>query len=177
MSVPYLHEVYGAGAPTRQGLKHPSIAPYGSYITRDGKEVVISVQNEREWQQFCEVFLRQPSMAKDARYVSNTDRVKHRHQLDAEISAAFGQLGIDEVLTRLGESRTAYGQVRSVADMAVHPALRTWPMPVGDGCIDMVAPPVRAPWDAERFQAAPTLGQHSAALRAEFGVTDRRIAA
>lgn len=177
MSVPYLHEVYGAGAPTRQGLKHPSIAPYGSYITRDGKEVVISVQNEREWQQFCEVFLRQPGMAKDARYVSNTDRVKHRHQLDAEISAAFGQLGIDEVLTRLGESRTAYGQVRSVADMAVHPALRTWPMPVGDGCIDMVAPPVRAPWDAERFQAAPTLGQHSAALRAEFGVTDRRIAA
>lgn len=177
MSVPYLHEVYGAGAPTRQGLKHPSIAPYGSYITRDGKEVVISIQNEREWQQFCAVFMRRPEMAKEASYESNTDRVKHRKKLDAEISAVFVQLGLDEVLARLAEAKTAYGQVRSVADMATHPALRTWPMPIGDAHIDMVAPPVRAPWDTQHFQAAPTLGQHSAALRAEFKVINRETAA
>lgn len=177
MSVPYLHQVYGAGAPTRQGLKHPSIAPYGAYATREGKEVVISIQNEREWQQFCAVFLRQPEMAKEDHFASNTERVKHRQKLDAAISAVFGQLGMDEALARLDESNTAYGQVRSVAAVAEHPALRTWPMPVGDGHINMVAPPVRAPWDAQHFQAAPTLGQHSAALRAEFKVVDREIAA
>jgi itaconate CoA-transferase len=171
MSVPYLHQVYGAGAPTRQGLKHPSIAPYGAYTTQEGKEIVISIQNEREWQQFCTVFLRHPELAKDLRYASNTERVKHRPELDATIAAVFAQLSLDEALARLGESKTAYGQVRSVADVAVHPALRTWPMPVGEHTIAMVAPPVRAPWDAQHFDAAPTLGQHSLALRREFGAT------
>jgi itaconate CoA-transferase len=168
MTVPYLHEVYGEGAPTRQGLKHPSIAPYGAYSTQDGKEVVISIQNEREWQQFCAVFLLLPEMAKDARYASNTERVKNRAELDATIATVFSKLVIDEALMRLAKSKTAYGQVRSVADVAVHPALRTWPMMVGDRDIAMVAPPVRAPWDAEHFDPAPTIGQHSAALRAEF---------
>jgi itaconate CoA-transferase len=168
MSVPYLHEVYGAGAPTRQGLKHPSIAPYGGYSTRDGKDVVISIQNEREWQQFCVVFLRQPGLATVAQYATNTERVRHRAELDVIIAAVFAQLDITEALTRLTESNTAYGQVRSVADMAVHTALRTWPMPVGDKQINMVAPPVRAPWDTQCFEAAPTLGQHSEALRGEF---------
>lgn len=168
MTVPYLHEVYGEGAPTRQGLKHPSIAPYGAYSTQDGKEVVISIQNEREWQQFCAVFLLQPEMANDARYASNTERVKNRAELDATIATVFSKLDLDEALMRLAKSKTAYGQVRSVADVAVHPALRTWPMMVGDRDIAMVAPPVRAPWDAEHFDPAPTIGQHSAALRAEF---------
>lgn len=168
MTVPYLHEVYGEGAPTRQGLKHPTIAPYGAYRTQEGKEVVISIQNEREWLQFCAVFLLQPEVAKEARYASNTERVKNRAELDATIGTVFAQLSLGEALTRLAKAKTAYGQVRSVADVAVHPALRTWPMTVGNRDIAMIAPPVRAPWNAEHFDPAPTVGQHSAALRAEF---------
>ncbi len=170
MTVPYLHEVYGAGAPTRQGLKHPSIAPYGAYTTMDGKAVVISIQNEREWQQFYTHFLSMSELANDIRFVSNNERVKNRIALDAMIAAVFEQLSLDTALSRLAASKTAYGQVRSVAEMGTHPALRTWPMPVGDKIIDMIAPPVRAPWDERRFNAAPTLGQHSAALRREFAV-------
>lgn len=177
MSVPYLHEVYGAGAPTRQGLKHPSIAPYGAYTTRDGKDVVISIQNEREWQQFCAVFLRQPEVASDPRFASNTERVRHRAELDATLAAVFAQLDLDQALSRLAESNTAFGQVRSVAEVAAHPALRTWPMPVGERSVAMVAPPVRAPWDAQRFDPAPAIGQHSAAVRAEFAIELQEITA
>jgi crotonobetainyl-CoA:carnitine CoA-transferase CaiB-like acyl-CoA transferase len=177
MTVPYLHEVYGTGAPTRQGLKHPSIAPYGAFTTRDQHDVVISIQNEREWQQFCTLFLRLPDLPKEARFASNTERVKHRAELEALIAAVFAQLGLEEALARLTASQTAYGQVRSVADMAVHPALRTWPMPVGEREFQMIAPPVRTPWDAQRFEAAPTLGQHSAAVRAEFANTAERMSA
>jgi itaconate CoA-transferase len=168
MTVPYLHERYGDGAPSRQGLKHPSIAPYGAYTTKDGKDVVVSIQNEREWQKFCSVFLLMPEKANDSRFVSNTERVKNRELLDATIAAVFAQLNLESALNRLAQSNTAYGQVRSVADMSTHPALRTWPMPVGDTFIDMIAPPVRTPWDEHRFNPAPTLGQHSAALREEF---------
>lgn len=168
MTVPYLHERYGAGAPTRQGLKHPSIAPYGAYTTLDGKEIVISIQNEREWQQFCSAFLGTPDTAHAPAYGSNTERVKNRVPLDAMIGAAFAQLTAAQAMAQLSVAKTAYGQVRSVADMATHPALRTWPMPVGDHTLAMIAPPVRTPWDAHCFEPAPALGEHSEQVRQEF---------
>lgn len=168
MTVPYLHEVYGAGAPTRQGLRHPSIAPYSAYTTRDGASVVISIQNEREWASFCDRFLGQPALALDERFGSNNQRVQHREELDTIIGAAFARFDTAEALQHLEAAKTAYGQVRTVAEVSRHPALRTWPMPVGDTELAMVAPPVRAPWDSGRFDPAPALNQHGAALRAEF---------
>jgi itaconate CoA-transferase len=176
MTIPYVHEVYGNGAPTRQGVRHPSIAPYGAYSTRDDHDIVISIQNEREWQNFCAVFLENKEVAADTRFASNTERVRNRAALDAVISAAFARMDASDALATLEAANTAFGQVRSVAAMAVHPALRTWPMQVGERELQLIAPAVRAPWDIQRFMPAPELGQHSAALRDEFTrVTERAL--
>jgi len=168
MTIPYLHELYGKGAPTRQGVRHPSIAPYGAYTTRDGRDIVISIQNDREWQQFCTVFLRKPDIAIDERFATNNARVRHGSALDKLIAESFNLLDTREALHRLAEANTAFGQVRSVAEMAEHPALRTWPMQVGDRELELIAPAVRAPWDEQRFMPAPRLDQQGAALRREF---------
>ena len=168
MAVPYLHERYGAGAPPRVGLRHPSIAPYGAFETRDGKLVVISIQNDREWAQFCALFLGQTELASDPRFATNAHRVANRNQTDAVVAARFAALSVGDALVALTAANTAYGQVRSVAEFIDHPALRTWPMPVGDVAIEMVAPPVRAEWDAGHHSAAPTLNEHGAAIRREF---------
>ena len=168
MTIPYLHELYGKGAPTRQGVRHPSIAPYGAYTTRDGRDIVISIQNDREWQQFCAVFLRKPDIAIDERFATNNARVRHGSALDKLIAESFNLLDTREALHRLSEANTAFGQVRSVAEMAEHPALRTWPMQVGDRELELIAPAVRAPWDEQRFMPAPRLDQQGAALRREF---------
>lgn len=168
MTIPYLHELYGKGAPTRQGVRHPSIAPYGAYTTRDGRDIVISIQNDREWQQFCAVFLRKPDIAIDERFATNNARVRHGVALDKLITESFKLLGTREALHRLSEANTAFGQVRSVAEMAEHPALRTWPIQVGDRELELIAPAVRAPWDEQRFMPAPRLDQQGAALRREF---------
>jgi itaconate CoA-transferase len=168
MSVPYLHEVYGKGAPKRVGLSHPSIAPYGVFTTRDSRGIVISVQNEREWHQFCTNFLLRPEVEADPRFASNNERVRNREALERLIAQAFAELDSKEVLSRLASANTAYGQVRSVAEMAAHPALRTWPMMVDGKELKMIAPAVRAPWDTQRFERAPALGEHSESLRAEF---------
>lgn len=168
MTVPYLHELYGAGAPPRLGLRHPSIAPYGAYAAADGAEVVISIQNEREWRQFCCDVLQQPALTQDQRFASNNARVAHRDALDAAIAAVFSTLPLDRLLARLTEASIAFGQLRSVAEMARHPALRTWPMQSVEGELAMVAPPVRTPWDAGRFEPAPSLGAQSEMLRREF---------
>ncbi|WP_322050587.1 CaiB/BaiF CoA transferase family protein [Paraburkholderia bannensis] len=168
MTIPYLHQVYGNGAPTRQGLKHPSIAPYGAFKCKDGNDIVISVQNEREWRQFCSAFLQQPDIADDPRFSSNTNRVRNREALELVIAKGFAQLDSNEALQRLSTANTAYGQVRSIAQMAEHPALRTWPMSVGDETLKMIAPAVRAPWDSQQFEAAPKLGEHTERIRTEF---------
>lgn len=168
MTVPFLHEVHGAGAPTRQGLRHPSIAPYGAFVTSEGRQVVIGIQNEREWRTFCAVFLQQPALADDARFTSNAERVHNRAALDALVGEVFGQLDTAQVLSRLMAAGTAHGQVRSVAELVTHPALRTWPMQVGEVEIQVIAPPVRAAWDTPRFLPIPSIGQHGDSLRQEF---------
>ena len=49
MNVPYLQTRYGGVAPKRVGLRHPSIAPYGAFTCADGRDILLSVQNDREW--------------------------------------------------------------------------------------------------------------------------------
>lgn len=78
MAVPYLQARYGGNAPQRVGLKHPSIAPYGGFTCADGRDIVISIQNEREWADFCRAVLHDPALATDARCRSNESRVQNR---------------------------------------------------------------------------------------------------
>lgn len=168
MTVPYVHAVYGAGPPARLGLKHPSIAPYGAFRTAGGGDVVISIQNDREWRAFCELSLEQPSLTVDPRFATNNDRVANTRELDEILGAAFAAWSMNEALERLGRSNTAYGQVRSVVDLASHPALRTLPMTIGENVLRMVASPIRVDWDGDRLPAAPGLGEHTDAVRTEF---------
>jgi crotonobetainyl-CoA:carnitine CoA-transferase CaiB-like acyl-CoA transferase len=63
MNVPYLQSRYGGKKPARMGLKHPTIAPYGAYTCADGKAVLISIQNEREWSQYWAMQPSQPMRA------------------------------------------------------------------------------------------------------------------
>lgn len=168
MTVPYVHEVYGQGAPSRQGLQHPSIAPYAAYDTRDGTSVVISIQNEREWKNFCQHFLGQAELANDEKFCSNNLRVQNRKELNKLIKNAFVQKDLAQVIEALEKANTAYGQVRTVREMSNHPALRKWPMVVNGKPLDLIAPPVQTPWDEGRFSPSPKLNQHGPELREEF---------
>ncbi|HEY5412470.1 MAG TPA: CaiB/BaiF CoA-transferase family protein, partial [Caulobacteraceae bacterium] len=78
MTVPLLHHDYGGRAPPRVGVSHPSIAPYGAFASQDGKQVVLGVQNEREWKALCAEVLGDARLAEDPRFVSNSLRVKNR---------------------------------------------------------------------------------------------------
>ena len=86
MTVPLLHQDYTGEAPKRVGLNHPTIAPYGAYACGSGDQVVISIQNDREWQSFCEGVLKRPELFDSAPYASNPERCKNRKLLDADIN-------------------------------------------------------------------------------------------
>ena len=63
MGVPFLQTRHGGKAPERVGLKHPTIAPYGAFTCADGRDILVSIQNEREWADFCREVLRRPRAA------------------------------------------------------------------------------------------------------------------
>ena len=58
ITVPLLWTDYGSKTPESQGLAHPSICPYGAFKTSDGKIILLSIQNEREWKILCTVILK-----------------------------------------------------------------------------------------------------------------------
>ena len=168
MTVPLLHHDYGGKAPERVGLKHPSVAPYGAFPTADGKLVVISIQNEREWLQFCEKVLKRPDLACDSRFDSNTRRVANRPALDSEIATIFGRIPRDELVETLRRARIAFGSVNSVADLSCHEQLRRSVVDSPTGPVHLVAPPVRVRGEEAELRPMPAVGQHSSSLREEF---------
>jgi itaconate CoA-transferase len=161
MSVPYLQTRYGAGPPERVGLKHPSIAPYGAFTCSDGQEIVLSIQNEREWVNFCATVLLGPELAKDPRFDSNTQRTTHRDALEAHIQSIFARLSHQEAARRLSEAQTAYGTINSVHALIRHPQLRTRNMMVGNCATEIPALPYVTEWDEPSFAPAPRLNEHN----------------
>lgn len=168
MTVPYLHEVYGGKAPEREGLHHPSIAPYGAYDTADGNQVVIAIQNQREWARLCAEVLQIADLADRPPFQDNVARVENRAALDAEIAAVFTKLSRDEITERLKAAKIAYGAVNSVADFAAHPQLRTMTVETPEGPLEMVAPPARVIGNSSPPGPVPALNEHGQDIRAEF---------
>ena len=165
MAVPYLQARYGSGAPERVGLKHPSIAPYGAFTCSEGREVVLSIQNEREWRTFCKVVLDDESIAADPRFNDNRARTQNRTLLDGAVQAVFGRLTYAEAVDRLTEAQTAYGAINSVHDLISHPQLRTREMMVGGRSVQVPASPVVSEWDDPVFRPIPAINEHGDLVR------------
>jgi len=176
MSVPYIHSQYGAGAPKRQGLKHPSIAPYGGYVTGEGAITLISVQNEREWVKLCVEVLRDEELAHLPEFSSNNLRVANRTALDKAINAHSAKLTADEFRKRLASASVAFGAVNSVEEFAAHAALRKREVRNSKGDVLAIpAEPIQWSGVENTFHAAseggvPELGAHTADIRKEFSL-------
>ena len=169
MAVPYLQARYGGKAPDRVGLKHPTIAPYGAFTCADGRDIVISIQNEREWSDFCRAVLRRPDLLQDPRCANNAARVAHRSFVDGLVAEVFASLASAAIIDRLTEAQTAFGNVNSVHDLIEHSQLRTRAMPVHGRSVEVPASPWGVEWEAKAFAEAPALDAHGAAIRLEFG--------
>jgi len=173
MTVPLTQHDFGAGGPERVGLKHPTIAPYGAFETADGSLTLISIQNEREWVRLCDQVLGNPEMATDERFESNTQRVTNRTELEKVMGNTVGQLSRADFQSRLTEASIAYGNVSSLDDLSSHPALRRRTVRTSTGStVELPAHPVRwtelANMSDRQTGKVPTIGEHTAAIRAEF---------
>lgn len=165
---PFLHQTYAGKPPARAGLSHPTIAPYGAYKAGDGREIVIAIQNEREFARFCAELLGDEALARDPRFANHTARVANRPALDALINAAFATLDLEALAGRLSEAGIAYGRLNGIDGLASHPQLRRLRISDERGEIELIAPPVRFSDGRPPPRPVPALAAHGAAIRAEF---------
>ncbi|MEX2642930.1 MAG: CaiB/BaiF CoA-transferase family protein [Acetobacterales bacterium] len=168
MSVPLLTWDYGGRMPQRVGLNHPSIAPYGAYATQDGGEILIAIQNEREFARLAAEVLERPDLPADVRFCSNEARCANRPALDGIVTAAFTAIGRAALIERLRAAAIAFGEVNDVAGLSGHPALRRAEVASPTGPVNLVAPPARRDGETPALRPVPALGEHSDSIRGEF---------
>ncbi|MBA8909941.1 CaiB/BaiF CoA transferase family protein [Aminobacter ciceronei] len=168
MNVPYLQFVYGGKTPVRSGLNHPTIAPYGAYTCADGKALLFSIQNEREWVNFCGEGLGRPELATDELYSSNSRRVQNREKLDSEIVAIISTLDRDQFEAKLQKASIAFGRVSTLDEVVVHPQNRYVSVDTPTGPVQMLAPGAVVNGNAPTLGSVPALGADTERLRREF---------
>jgi itaconate CoA-transferase len=179
MSYPLYYAFEGAAPPPRAGAAHATIYPYGPFPTGDGKTVMLGLQNEREWVEFCKQVLEQPALATDERFSSNARRVAARATLQALIVDVFARLDADQVVARLERAQIANARVNSMRDVWVHPQLqarRRWTeVDTPAGRVPALMPPGIPDTFVPRMDPVPALGEHSAAILAELGYSAAEI--
>src|SRR6202795_3734986 len=103
-----------AGNPDRKmGLAHPSIAPYGVFRSRDGKDILISIQSEREWKTLSTDVLGQPDLPGDPRLSNMVEPVRNRELTDKAVGDSFAAMTRVDLLKRLADADIAFAEVHT----------------------------------------------------------------
>lgn len=175
MSQPAYYTRYGGTQPPRVGARHATVAPYGPFTASDGKDVLLSVQNEREWAALCERVIGRPELTDDPRFATGSDRVAHRDELDAIIAVRFAELGSEEAMELLDQANIANAGVNSVAEFLDHPALgerdrwREVAVPGTSSPVQALLPPADLSGVSPRMDPVPAAGEHTHSILAELG--------
>jgi crotonobetainyl-CoA:carnitine CoA-transferase CaiB-like acyl-CoA transferase len=162
--------------PGRHGTAFPLIVPYQSFAARDG-EFMVATPNDR----LFAALLRALDLDEDPRFVTNPERVAHRDEVVALLSARFAEEDVRTWLDRLAEAGVPAAPVNDVAQVAEHAQTRALgllqptPHPNAPDLVE-VAPPLSV--DGERVphrSPPPRLGEHTAELLAEAGYSPGEV--
>lgn len=181
MSFPMYYAYKGANPPSRNGASHATIYPYGPFKAGDGKTVMLGLQNEREWAQFCEIVLENPALAQDDRFDKNFKRNEKRAELLEIINACFSQITAEQLITRLDKAQIANARLNDMAGLWKHEQLKArkrWTeVATPNGNIAAILPPgVNDSYDY-RMDPVPAVGEHTNSILLELGMSTSEIAA
>jgi formyl-CoA transferase len=169
MTVPLLQQE-GGTPPRRIGLAHTSISPYGAFQSRDGVEILISIQSDREWRVLAAKVLDDAALAADPEFATNVARVKRRAETDGKVAAVFAKLDADALEQKLATADIAFARVNGPAELARHPHLRRISVGTPRGAVSYPAPAERHTTATRHYGPVPALGEHTDKVRAEFAV-------
>jgi len=160
MTVPLLqHE--GGKTPQRIGLAHPTISPYGVFKSKDGIDILISIQDA--------------ALAADPDFATNVERVKRRDRTDGRVAKSFGSMIVEELSAKLAKADIAFARVNDPASLATHPHLKRIAVGIPGGEISYPAPARNRAGETRSYRPVPALGEHTAKIRAEFSAKSRGV--
>jgi len=170
-----MYYAFDGAPPSRAGAAHATIYPYGPFPAGDGSTVMLGLQNEREWLAFCNEVLRQPDLAADERFSSNSRRTEARGQLREIIVKAFSDLTADQVIARLDEAQISNARMNVMREVWEHRQLKArgrWvQVDTPGGPVPALLPPGAADACAVRMDPIPDLGQHTETILAHLGLS------
>jgi crotonobetainyl-CoA:carnitine CoA-transferase CaiB-like acyl-CoA transferase len=184
MGFPMYYALDGAQPPPRSAASHATIYPYGPFEVGSALPhgqrqhqgvVMLGLQNEREWVQFCRIVLLQESWVQDERFISNAKRNENRSVLEKIILDTFSELSIQQVTDRLEQAQIANAKMNNMADLWAHPQLKsrdrwvTVDSPAGE--LPALLPPGQQTSFDYRMDGIPSVGQHTQAILNELGMT------
>ena len=180
MSFPMYYAFEGAQPPPRNGASHATIYPYGPFQAGDGGTVMLGLQNEREWMQFCEVVLENSALALDARFDKNFKRNENRIELLAIIDQCFSKLTTEQVIAKLEKAQIANARLNDMKGLWNHQQLKDrdrWVnVDTPAGSIPALLPPGLNNSYDYRMDPVPSVGEHTGAILKELGLADTDIA-
>ena len=180
MSFPMYYAFEGAQPPPRNGASHATIYPYGPFQAGDGGTVMLGLQNEREWVQFCEIVLENPALALDERFDKNFKRNEKRVELLAIIDQCFSKLTTEQVIAKLEKAQIANARLNDMKGLWNHQQLKDrdrWVnVDTPAGTIPALLPPGLNNSYDYRMDPIPSVGEHTNAILKELGLAETDIA-
>lgn len=163
-----------------QGGGHPQIVPYQPFQGAGGDYFILACLNDSFWKKLSHV-IGKPEWENDPRYASNSNRVKHREELIAELSAIFAQESATVWLERLDDAGVPCSPINRLEDVFTepqvvhnesiiklkHPEHGEYPVP--NIPFQMHGTP------AIPYGYAPRLGEHSREVLADYDFTQKEI--
>lgn len=176
MGFPLYYAFDDASPPPRNGASHATIYPYGPFKAGDGGTVMLGLQNDREWVQFCEVVLEDSELSKDERFDKNFKRNERCGELLRIIDACFSKLTVEQITARLEKAQIANARLNDMHGLWKHEQLKArnrWvEVDSPAGPIPALLPPGLNDSYDYRMDAIPAVGQHTDAILTEIGISD-----
>ncbi len=179
MGFPLYYAYDGGEPPARAGADHASIYPYGLFATADDQVIMLGLQNEREWESFCEQVLQDADLATDLRFDANSKRSENREALKKLIDDKFSKTTTADLVADLKSSQIAYAQVNDLQKVWDHPQLKALgcfvDVETSVGRVKSFLPPGKNSSYDPSIKGIPDLGENTSPLLEALGFSESEI--
>ncbi len=166
MNMPLISYRYSGRVPQRRALGHSFVAPYGAFETKDKKNILLSIQNDREWRVFCVKILENSRLVNDPKFKSNVARFKNKKQLNKIIERRFKEKTKRLLARKLTDAKIAFSNLNSIEELANHELLKNKEIHFADTKVSVADVPLSNKQSG--IPSAPSLNQHDLVIRSEF---------
>ena len=162
--------------PKRLGSRHPLIAPFQAFPTKD-EPIVICVDTEAQWERFCRAIERSDLIGHPL-FTDGSARARHHAELEPPLISALSKCTRAEWLSIFDAVEVPAGPINDIPAMVKDAQVVARGMIRRVGECAFVGQPIQfSTYPELPEQPAPVLGEHTEAVLAECGYSMDEISA